>query len=117
MQAQPGRLSSKTQALLRNPSNELLLSAASSWEIAIKYALGKLALPVPAADYVMARMEKSRVSPLAIQHSHALRAGSLPLHHSDPFDRLLIAQGQVEAIAILTADRQFESYEVDLLWA
>lgn len=117
MQTRPSRLSSKAQALLRNPANQLFLSAASSWEISIKYALGKLPLPVPAVDYVAARMEQSRISPLAIQQSHALRAGSLPLHHTDPFDRLLIAQGQVEAITILTADRQFECYEVDLIWA
>jgi PIN domain nuclease of toxin-antitoxin system len=117
MQAQSTRLSLQTRALLQEPENQLFLSAASSWEIAIKYALGKLPLPVPPVEYVLSRMETSGTSPLPVQHSHALHAGSLPLHHADPFDRLLIAQAQLENLKILTADGQFEAYEVDLLWA
>jgi PIN domain nuclease of toxin-antitoxin system len=117
MQAESKRLSSQTRALLEDPENQLLLSAASSWEIAIKYALGKLPLPLRPIEYVLSRMETSGTSPLPIQHSHALHAGSLPRHHEDPFDRLLIAQAQLENVPILTADRQFEAYEVELLWA
>lgn len=117
MLAQPKRLSGQTQALIQDPANELFLSAASSWEIAIKHALGKLPLPVPPLEYVLDRMESTGTSPLPIQHSHALQAGALPRHHADPFDRLLIAQAQLEDLAILTADSQFEAYEVELLWA
>jgi PIN domain nuclease of toxin-antitoxin system len=117
MQARSDRLSQPARALLRDPENELFLSAASSWEIAIKYALGKLPLPLPPVDYVLSRMQTSGTSPLPIQHSHALHAGSLPRHHSDPFDRLLIAQAQLENLKILTADRQFEAYEVERLEA
>jgi PIN domain nuclease of toxin-antitoxin system len=117
MLAQSQRLSPQTRALLENPENQLLLSAASSWEIAIKYALGKLPLPMPPTEYVLTRIETSGISPLPVQHSHALLAGSLPRHHGDPFDRVLIAQAQLEKVPILTADRQFEAYEVDLLWA
>jgi PIN domain nuclease of toxin-antitoxin system len=117
MQAQSTRLSPQARALLQEPENQLFFSAASSWEIAIKYALGKLPLPLPPLEYVLSRMETSGTSPLPIQHSHALHAGSLPLHHADPFDRLLIAQAQLENLKILTADGQFEAYEVDLLWA
>ncbi len=116
MQAESKRLSQQTRALLQDPENQLFLSAASSWEIAIKYALGKLPLPLPPVEYVLSRMETSGTSPLPVQHSHALHAGSLPFHHADPFDRLLIAQAQLENLGILTADRQFEAYEVDLLW-
>ena len=115
MQAQSTRLSPETQALLQDPENEIFLSAASSWEIAIKYALGKLPLPVPPMEYVLSRMETSGTAPLPVQHSHALHAGSLPRHHADPFDRLLIAQAQLENLQILTADSQFGAYEVDLL--
>jgi PIN domain nuclease of toxin-antitoxin system len=61
-------------------------------------------------------MESSGAAPLPIQHSHALHAGALPRHHADPFDRLLIAQAQMENLAILTADAQFEAYEVTVLW-
>jgi len=116
MQAKSTRLSPQTRALLQDPENQLFLSAASSWEIAIKYALGKLPLPLPPVEYVPSRMETSGTSPLPVQHSHALHAGSLPLHHADPFDRLLIAQAQLENLKILTADSQFEAYEVALLW-
>jgi PIN domain nuclease of toxin-antitoxin system len=117
LQTKPQRLSEQTRALLQDPGNQIFLSAASSWEIAIKYALGKLPLPLPPAEYVLSRMETSGTSPLPIQHGHALHAGSLPLHHADPFDRLLIAQAQLEGLEILTADRQFEAYQVNLLWA
>lgn len=117
MQARSERMSQPARALLRDPENQIFLSAASSWEIAIKYALGKLPLPLPPVEYVLSRMETSGTSPLPIQHSHALHAGSLPRHHADPFDRLLIAQAQLEQLRILTADRQFEAYEVDLLAA
>jgi PIN domain nuclease of toxin-antitoxin system len=72
---------------------------------------------LPPVEYVLSRMETSGTSPLPIQHSHALHAGSLPLHHADPFDRLLIAQAQLEELEILTVDRQFEAYQVNLLWA
>jgi PIN domain nuclease of toxin-antitoxin system len=115
MQAESKRLSPATRALLQDPENQLFLSAASSWEIAIKYALGKLPLPVPPLEYVLGRMETSGTSSLAVQHSHALHAGSLPRHHADPFDRLLIAQAQLENLGILTADPRFGAYAVDLL--
>ena len=115
MHAQPKRLSQQARALLQDPDNELFLSAVSSWEIAIKYALGKLPLPAPPLEYVLGRMEASGISTLPIQHSHALHAGGLPLHHADPFDRLLIAQAQLENLRILTSDPQFKAYEVSLL--
>jgi PIN domain nuclease of toxin-antitoxin system len=117
MQAASTRLSPSARALLQDPGNQLFLSAASSWEIAIKYALGKLPLPLPPTEYVPSRMETSGTSPLPVQHSHALHAGSLPLYHADPFDRLLIAQAQLEGLKLLTADSQFEAYGIDLLWA
>jgi PIN domain nuclease of toxin-antitoxin system len=72
---------------------------------------------LPPVEYVPSRMETSGTSPLPIQHSHALHAGSLPLHPADPFDRLLIAQAQLEELEILTVDRQLEAYQVNLLWA
>ncbi len=117
LQTKPQRLSQQARTLLQDPGNQIFLSAVSSWEIAIKYALGKLPLPLPPVEYVLSRMETSGTSPLPIQHSHALHAGSLPLHHADPFDRLLIAQAQLEELEILTVDRQFEAYQVNLLWA
>jgi PIN domain nuclease of toxin-antitoxin system len=117
MQASLGRLSPSSQALLADPENQLFLSSVSSWEIAIKYSIGKLPLPVPPAEYVPSRMETSGTSALPVLHAHALHVATLPLHHGDPFDRLLIAQAQLEGLNILTADQKFAAYEVEILWA
>ncbi len=115
MQATPGRFSADARAIVEDTGNELLLSAASAWEIAIKYALGKLELPEPPERYVPERMVRHDVRPLPVEHVHALAVAGLPLHHRDPFDRLLVAQARVEGIALLTADRALELYEVQLL--
>jgi PIN domain nuclease of toxin-antitoxin system len=117
MQVSPERFSSAALALIQDPDSELLLSAASSWEITIKYALGKLVLPAPPEQYVPDRMRSSGVQPLPIEHSHVLQVGSLPRHHRDPFDRLLIAQAQLENLSIITADRQLVDYDIPLQWA
>ncbi len=117
MQVSPQRLGPEALALIEHPDSELLLSAASSWEIAIKYALGKLPLPEPPSRYVPSRMQTSGVSALPVEHSHALRVAGLPAHHRDPFDRLLIAQAQIEGLVLMTADRQLEPYDVELHWA
>ena len=115
--AEPGRLNSEAQAALVSADNEIYLSAVSSWEIAIKAAISKLALPEPPAVYVPKRMASENIRSLPIEHTHALRVYSLPTHHTDPFDRLLIAQAQTEALPIMTADRQFANYDVQLIWA
>lgn len=110
----PERFSDSVRDELLEPGNELLLSAASTWEISIKYALGKLPLPVPPTTYVPSRMKSSGTTGLPIEHVHALHVSTLPDHHRDPFDRLLIAQAQVEKLTVLSADRQFERYQIDL---
>jgi PIN domain nuclease of toxin-antitoxin system len=115
MQAEPDRFSAETRKLLLSPGNELYLSAASSWEIAIKYALGKLPLPEPPASYVPSRMQTSGVIGLAIEHAHALRVDSLPPHHRDPFDRLLVAQAQLEDLSLVTADRVLAQYSITIV--
>lgn len=117
MQASPERLSSEALRLIEDPGNELLLSAASSWEIAIKYALGKLPLPEPPATYVPSRMLSSGTVSLPVEHSHALHVADLPDHHRDPFDRLLVSQALLDGLVILTADPQLEPYGVRLRWA
>ena len=99
-------------AQLEDPANEMLLSAASSWEIAIKYALGQLPLPELPHRYVPARMAASGTRGLAIEHAHALRVAGLPRHHRDPFDRLLVAQAQIEKLTIVTVDPQLALYDV-----
>ena len=102
--------------LLAQGTEEIYLSAASSWEIGIKWAIGKLQLPEPAVSYVPKRMAAQGIRPLPITHIHALAVSELATHHRDPFDRLLIAQAQVEGMAILTADRAFRLYPVEIVW-
>lgn len=115
LQTHPERLSERAMALADDPENELFLSAASAWEIAIKYALGKLPLPAPPAEYVPSRLRTSGVSPLFVEHRHALHVATLPHHHRDPFDRLLIAQAQLDVLPLLTADPAFGPYDVDVV--
>lgn len=112
----PEKINSRGQRLLAVGEGELYLSAASSWEISIKFALGKLPLPEPPAQYVPKRMASLGVLPLPITHTHALAVSDLPMYHSDPFDRLLIAQAQVEGMVILTADCAFKPYGIEILW-
>jgi PIN domain nuclease of toxin-antitoxin system len=117
MVAEPRRLSTEAGDLLMEAGNDLLFSAASAWEIGIKYALGKLPLPSPPSTYVPLQIQKTRVTPLAVEISHALEAASLRLHHRDPFDRLLVAQAMLEDATIMTSDLRFESYGIDLVFA
>ena len=112
LQTDTTRFSQQALAMLADVSNELLLSSASSWEIAVKYALGKLPLPAPPAEYVPDRMRRSGVLAVAVTHSHALHVAELPQHHRDPFDRMLVAQAQLENLEIVTADPVFSRYSV-----
>lgn len=115
LQTAPERLPERSLELVSDPDNEVYFSAASSWEIAIKHALGKLPLPEPPGEYVPNRMAASGTSPLPVEHRHALHVATLPRHHRDPFDRLLVAQAQLEGLALLTADSAFKPYGVELI--
>jgi PIN domain nuclease of toxin-antitoxin system len=113
----PARLSESTRRLLEDPDNEVLLSAVSSWEIAIKTVLQRLELPEPPTRYVPTRLKAMGLTPLPVEHAHALRVAQLPLHHRDLFDRLLVAQAQLENATVATGDPQFLLYDVDVVWA
>lgn len=101
--------------LVAYAANQLLVSAAVSWELAIKTAIGRLVLPEPVATYVPSRVAAANFVAIPIEHAHALAVGGLPMHHRDPFDRLLIAQASVLGLPIITADPQFERYDVQVL--
>ena len=116
-QSEPNRLNERCRQLLADADETLLFSAASSWEIGIKYALKKLELPEPPGLFVPKRLAQMGITPLPIEHAHALQVAELPHHHRDPFDRLLIAQAQLEGATLATADPRFLLYEVDVLWA
>jgi PIN domain nuclease of toxin-antitoxin system len=115
MQRSPARLKS-ARDLIEDEQTTVLLSAVSSWEIAIKWRLGKLPLPEPPDRYVPDRMQRSAIQALPVRHSHALAVAELPSHHADPFDRLLIAQALLEGIPLATADPAFRAYDTELLW-
>lgn len=116
MLTEPDRLGD-ARPILGNARNDLLLSAASSWEIAIKYALGRLPLPEAPEGYVPSRIRSSGVTPLAVEHAHALAVASLPTHHRDPFDRLLVAQALLEGVPLVTADPALKPYGIELIQA
>jgi PIN domain nuclease of toxin-antitoxin system len=115
LQATPERIRPELLDELADSGSDLLLSAASSWEMAIKHALGKLHLPEPPDRYVPAAMRRSGVEPVPVGHPEALAVATLPPHHRDPFDRLLIAQAQLLDATILTVDAAFDAYEVGLV--
>ena len=112
----PEKLGPESQNLIIDGHNEIFLSAASSWEIAIKYALAKLPLPEDPEKFIPPRLMRDDIRPLPINHTHALHVASLPLHHRDPFDRLLISQAQMEGLPIITVDKQFKDYDVECIW-
>jgi PIN domain nuclease of toxin-antitoxin system len=114
LQTEPERLGDR-MALVEDSATTLLLSAASSWEMAIKYALGRLPLPEPPARYVPTRMRAIGAEALPIEHPHALAVASLPPLHRDPFDRLLVAQATIAGVAILTADPAVAQYPAETL--
>jgi PIN domain nuclease of toxin-antitoxin system len=113
----PEHLNKEARDLLSDPVQVLYLSAASSWEIAIKSSLGRLRLPESPEKYIPSRMAALNILGLPIEHTHALRVFRLPTHHRDPFDRILVAQAQIEKLTILTADRVFAAYDVSTIWA
>jgi PIN domain nuclease of toxin-antitoxin system len=115
--AQPERLNEEVITQIDDESNELWLSVASVWEMGIKVAIGKLPLPEPLDSYISSRMVQLGVRSLSITASHAILASALPLHHRDPFDRMLIAQAIAEDMMLVSADPIFRQYDVSMLWA
>jgi PIN domain nuclease of toxin-antitoxin system len=110
------QLSQTAREFIADGRNELYLSAVSAWEIALKYAKGRLKLPQAPDQYVTDRITLHRILSLPVETSHALRVYYLPDLHQDPFDRLLIAQSQLEDLPILTANTMIGQYEVSIIW-
>ena len=110
------KLSGPAHDVIQAPENTILVSSASGWEIATKHRLGKLPHAGEAARDLPSLLRKSRMTVLPITMEHALAAGALPGPHRDPFDRMLIAQGRIEGLPIVTSDRVFEQYPVELIW-
>ena len=109
-------LNSYARGLIEDQSNTKFLSLASVWEMAIKHSIGKMPLALPIKSLLGQHLEANGFVLLPIEFSHLIRVSSLPLHHRDPFDRLIIAQGSTEGMAVVSADAAFDAYGVPRLW-
>ena len=110
------RLSSRGRRLIADSTAEVFVSAASAWEISIKAAAGKLPGALDVAADIPGCLESQGFRPLDITIGHAQRAGSLPLRHRDPFDRMLVAQALAEELPLLSNDPAFDAYAVQRVW-
>ncbi|MGV3763588.1 type II toxin-antitoxin system VapC family toxin [Parapedobacter sp.] len=109
------RLPAKTRSLIEFPENNCFVSLATYWEMAIKNSLGRLDFKKPIVT-IFEIVEQSGFEILPINVNHILRATSLPFHHYDPFDRMIIGQAIADDLSIVTKDEKFPQYEVNLLW-
>ena len=110
------KLSGRAREIISDGSNELFLSAATGWEMAIKAQIGRLKLPGEPIHFILEQMRINAIQSLPIQMNHALHVSTLPQHHRDPFDRLLIAQAQLEGLPVLSSDHQLANYQVEVIW-
>ena len=115
-QADSPHLSPVARAHILDPANEVYLSAVSVWEIARKYAQGRISLPSHPSTLIPAVRKDSGIESLSLTESDALAAEKLQLLHKDPFDRMLIAQALMGGLVIVTPDRAFEPYPVRVIW-
>jgi PIN domain nuclease of toxin-antitoxin system len=112
MAGEPDRIGKKARAAISSGERRIVVSAVVIWEVAIKRRLGKLAAPSGLLDQI----EQAGVDLLPINARHADRVGMLPMHHRDPFDRLLIAQAEIEGHALVTADDNLDRYGIQVIW-
>lgn len=109
-------LSSRAESLIRDPENEVALSAVSTWEIALKCALGQLQIPEPVDRYVIEMRERHEIRSLVLTEEASLQGPKLPDLHRDPFDRMLVCQAMTHGLTLVTPDRTIQSYPVRTVW-
>ena len=109
------KLGRHVRGIVVRDAADVRVSAATAWEIAIKFQAGRLTLPAPVEHLIPAKLDQSGFRTLDISIEHAIAAATLPEHHDDPFDRLLIAQAQLENLTIVTSDMVFDAYDVKVL--
>jgi len=114
--AADSKLSTRAEQTIRQGNNELLLSVASAWEIAIKVGLGRLPIPEPLETFIPDQLRINRILLLSIEVAHTFGVARLPLHHRDPFDRLILAQAIAEDLPIVSGDAAFDAYPVQRIW-
>ena len=109
------KLDATCRAIINNPQNRIFVSSASAWEIATKYRVGKLPEAKELVETYAQTLQRAKFLELAITTAHALRAGSLPIPHRDPFDRMLMAQAELENLPIITTDEAFQTGLIQVL--
>jgi PIN domain nuclease of toxin-antitoxin system len=114
---EPENLRSEARQIIEDPAHTLHVSAASAWEIATKASAGRLTLPTPVGEWLADPRHLAEVTQLPITFAHASRAGTLPAIHRDPFDRMIVAQAQIEHLTVITADAQVAAYHVEAVRA
>jgi PIN domain nuclease of toxin-antitoxin system len=112
----PAKLGSAATRILQEPTNELLLSAGTIWEISIKAGLGKLSLSLPFRQWIEQAIHDLGANVLPITVKYADAQSRLPAYHGDPFDRLLVAQAQIENVPLISTDAVFDQYNINRVW-
>ena len=110
------RLSKRAREAIGDPKSDVFFSVASAWELAIKTTLGRLSLPGPLESFLPQQLALNGFRVLPVSLSHALAVAALPLHHGDPFDRILVAQAQIEELRLVSGDRRIARYDVERIW-
>ncbi len=110
------KLSETVYRLFLNQENQFYLSIASVWEIAIKVNLGKLDIAQLIGPFILEQLQENEINLFDIRFQHAIKVAELPLHHRDPFDRIIIAQSLVEDIPLLSKDKVFDAYGIQRIW-
>ena len=114
--SEPAKLSASALSACQDQANTLILSVVSVWEIQIKSQLGKLKLNMPLSEIIQSQRQMNNVQILTVELDHVLELQNLPYHHKDPFDRLLIAQANVEDVLLVSGDSVFSEYPINLIW-
>ena len=113
---EPNKLSARVRALLADPTNNLLVSICSLWELTIKIGIGKMEIPSSNIPALLRNLESFGVGLLPVIPTHLLALQQLPRHHRDPFDRILIAQAKAESIPLVSKDEDIQEYDLELVW-
>jgi PIN domain nuclease of toxin-antitoxin system len=112
----PQKLSATALAVCQDPDNVLYLSIVNAWEMQIKIQINRLKPTIPLPEMIEGQQIANDLRLLPIELSHIYALGELPLHHNDPFDRILLAQAKAEGFSLVSKDAQFKHYDVDVIW-
>ena len=114
--SEDNRLSSKAQSIIKNSRNDIYFSAVSAWEMSIKIRLGRLSIEEELEPFIIKQLSENNFSTLSITIFHSIYTSKLPDIHKDPFDRMIVAQSQVEDMPLISKDKNIKKYKVPVVW-